>query len=129
MENSLLYDFRRHKLPIKTLERLLKRNKIKDPGVIVGPGIGEDAACYRHGRPPLFARQNRSHYLHRRSNRLVRSPYQRQRYRDHGRTALCTSLRCCYLKTLRPRNLAEKIFRDTMKACKSIGVEPHRWAH
>ena len=37
------------KLPIRTLERLLKRNKIKDPRVIVGPGIGEDAAVIDTG--------------------------------------------------------------------------------
>lgn len=32
------------KLPIRVLKRLLRKNRIRDPRVIVGPGIGEDAA-------------------------------------------------------------------------------------
>ena len=37
------------KLPVATLERLLERNKISDRRVIVGPGIGEDAAVIDAG--------------------------------------------------------------------------------
>jgi hydrogenase maturation factor len=32
------------KLPVKILERLFKQNRTKDRSVIVGPGIGENAA-------------------------------------------------------------------------------------
>jgi thiamine monophosphate kinase len=44
MDPSISRPFSIGKLPVKALERLLKKNKIKDHRVIVGPGIGEDAA-------------------------------------------------------------------------------------
>ena len=51
MKNKPSLRFPVGKLPIETLERLLKRNKIKDPRAIVGPGIGEDAAVIDTGDP------------------------------------------------------------------------------
>ena len=49
------------KLSIQALRRLLKQNQIEDPPVLVGPGIGEDAAVIDTGGP-----RNRRHG-HRRS--------------------------------------------------------------
>jgi hypothetical protein len=39
------------KLPIQALRRLLELNRIVDPRVLVGPGIGEDAAVIDTGGP------------------------------------------------------------------------------
>ena len=39
------------KLPFAALGRLLRQNKIHDRRVIVGPGIGEDAAVIDTGGP------------------------------------------------------------------------------
>ena len=39
------------KLPNQALRRLLKQNRIEDPRVLVGPGIGEDAAVIDTGGP------------------------------------------------------------------------------
>jgi hydrogenase maturation factor len=44
MDRSIQARFPVGKLPIVTLERLLRKNQIHDPRVIIGPGIGEDAA-------------------------------------------------------------------------------------
>ena len=51
MDRSTPRRFPIGKLPVKTLECLLKQNKIKDRRVIVGPGIGEDAAVIDTGGP------------------------------------------------------------------------------
>ena len=39
------------KLPIATLKRFLRQNRISDRRVVVGPGIGEDAAVIDTGGP------------------------------------------------------------------------------
>jgi len=39
------------KLPIQALRRLLELNRIVDPRVLAGPGIGEDAAVIDTGGP------------------------------------------------------------------------------
>lgn len=110
------------KLPIRTLEDLLKRNKIKDPRVIVGPGIGEDAAVIDTGGP---------RYLIAKTDPITFTADQIGWYAVHinaNDIATMGARPLWYLATLllpedlTTRDLAEKIFQDTMKACKSIGV-------
>jgi hydrogenase maturation factor len=110
------------KLPLKTLERLLKRNKIKDPRVIVGPGIGEDAAVIDTGG---------SRYLIAKTDPITFTADEIGWYAVHinaNDIATKGGRPLWYLATLLlPEDLttepvAEKIFDDTMKACKSIGV-------
>lgn len=110
------------KLPIRTLEDLLKRNKIKDPRVIVGPGIGEDAAVIDTGGP---------RYLIAKTDPITFTADQIGWYAVHinaNDIATMGARPLWYLATLllpedlTTRELAEKIFQDTMKACKSIGV-------
>jgi hydrogenase expression/formation protein HypE len=110
------------KLPIKTLERLLKRNKIKDPRVIVGPGIGEDAAVIDTGGP---------RYLIAKTDPITFTADQIGWYAVHVNAndiATKGARPLWYLATLllpedlTTEDLAEQIFQDTLKACKSIGV-------
>jgi hydrogenase maturation factor len=110
------------KLPIKTLERLLKRNKIKDPRVIVGPGIGEDAAVIDTGGP---------RYLIAKTDPITFTADQIGWYAVHinaNDIATKGARPLWYLATLllpedlTTEDLAEQIFKDTVKACKSIGV-------
>ena len=110
------------KLPIRTLERLLKRNKIKDPRVIVGPGIGEDAAVIDTGNdryliaktdPITFtADQIGCYAVHINANDIV----------TKGARPLWYLATLLLPEDLTTADVAEKIFQDTMEACKSIGV-------
>ena len=110
------------KLPIRTLERLLKSNIIQDPRVIVGPGIGEDAAVIDTGGP---------RYLIAKTDPIAFTADTIGWYAVHinaNDIATKGARPLWYLATLlRPEDLttqelAEKIFQDTIKACKSIGV-------
>ena len=110
------------KLPIRTLERLLKRNKIKDPRVIVGPGIGEDAAVIDTGNdryliaktdPITFTADQIGWYaVHINANDIV----------TMGARPLWYLATLLLPEDLTTEDVAEKIFQDTMEACKSIGV-------
>jgi hydrogenase maturation factor len=110
------------KLPIRTLERLLKRNRIKDPRVIVGPGIGEDAAVIDTGGP---------RYLIAKTDPITFTADQIGWYAVHinandivtmGARPLWYLATLLLPEELTTEDLAEKIFQDTMEACKSIGV-------
>jgi hydrogenase maturation factor len=110
------------KLPVKTLERLLKQNKINDRRVVVGPGIGEDAAVIDTGGPryliaktdPItFAVDRIGWYaVHINANDIATKGARPSWY-------LATLLLPEELTTL---EVAEKIFADTLEACRSIGV-------
>jgi hydrogenase expression/formation protein HypE len=110
------------KLPIKTLERLLKRNKIKDPRVIVGPGIGEDAAVIDTGG---------QRYLIAKTDPITFTADQIGWYAVHinaNDIATMGAQPLWYLATLllpedqTTEEVAKEIFRDTLEACRSIGV-------
>jgi hydrogenase expression/formation protein HypE len=110
------------KLPIRTLERLLKKNKIKDPRVVVGPGIGEDAAVIDTGGP---------RYLIAKTDPITFTADQIGWYAVHVNAndiATKGARPLWYLATLllpeeeTTDDLAKKIFQDTIEACKSIGV-------
>jgi hydrogenase expression/formation protein HypE len=110
------------KLPFKTLERLLKQNKIKDPRVIVGPGIGEDAAVIDTGGP---------RYLIAKTDPITFTADQIGWYAVHinaNDIATKGARPLWYLATLllpedlTTETIAEKIFHDTLEACRSIGV-------
>ncbi|MBI4526775.1 MAG: AIR synthase family protein [Deltaproteobacteria bacterium] len=122
MENKPSLRFPVGKLPIKTLERLLKRNKTKDPRVIVGPGIGEDAAVIDTGGP---------RYLIAKTDPITFTADQIGWYAVHinaNDIATMGGRPLWYLATLLlPEDLTtdtvvEKIFHDTLDACRSIGV-------
>ncbi len=110
------------KLPIRTLERLLKRNKIEDPRVIVGPGIGEDAAVIDTGNeryliaktdPITFTADQIGWYaVHINANDIV----------TKGARPLWYLATLLLPEDLTTEDVAEKIFQDTVMACKSIGV-------
>lgn len=122
MDRSTPRRFPIGKLPVKTLERLLKQNKIKDRRVIVGPGIGEDAAVIDTGGPryliaktdPItFAVDRIGWYaVHINANDIATKGARPLWY-------LATLLLPEELTTL---DVAEKIFADTLEACRSIGV-------
>ena len=110
------------KLPIKTLERLLKQNPIKDRRVIVGPGIGEDAAVIDTGGP---------RYLIAKTDPITFTADQIGWYAVHinaNDIATKGGRPMWYLATLllpeelTTETMVEKIFHDTLKACESIGV-------
>jgi hydrogenase maturation factor len=110
------------KLPVATLERLLRRNKINDPRVIVGPGIGEDAAVLDTGGP---------RYLIAKTDPITFTADQIGWYAVHinaNDIATKGARPLWYLATLllpeelTSEALVEKIFRDTCKACRAIGV-------
>jgi hydrogenase maturation factor len=122
MANKASLRFPVGKLPIKTLERLLKRNKIKDPRVIVGPGIGEDAAVIDTGGP---------RYLIAKTDPITFTADQIGWYAVHinaNDIATKGARPLWYLATLllpeelTTESVAEKIFHDTLDACRSIGV-------
>lgn len=122
MANKASLRFPVGKLPIKTLERLLKRNKIKDPRVIVGPGIGEDAAVIDTGG---------SRYLIAKTDPITFTANQIGWYAVHinaNDIATKGARPLWYLATLllpeelTTESVAEKIFYDTLDACRSIGV-------
>jgi hydrogenase maturation factor len=110
------------KLPIKTLERLLKANVIKDPRVIVGPGIGEDAAVIDTGG---------SRYLIAKTDPITLAVDRIGWYAVHinaNDIATKGARPLWYLATLllpeerTTEAVAESIFHDMMEACRSIGV-------
>jgi len=110
------------KLPIATLERLLKRNEIHDRRVIIGPGIGEDAAVIDIGGsrcliaktdPITFAVDQIGWYaVHINANDIATKGAQPRWY-------LATLL---LPEDLTTEAIVEKIFHDTLEACRAIGV-------
>ena len=122
MNHTKLFRFPVGKLPIRTLERLLKRNKINDPRVIVGPGIGEDAAVIDTGGP---------RYLIAKTDPITFTADQIGWYAVHinaNDIAAMGAQPLWYLATLllpedqTTEEMAEKIFRDTLEGCRSIGI-------
>jgi hydrogenase expression/formation protein HypE len=110
------------KLPFAALERLLSRNEIHDRRVIVGPGIGEDAAVIDTGGP---------RYLIAKTDPITFTADQIGWYAVHinaNDIATKGARPLWYLATLLlPEELTteaivEKIFHDTLEACHSIGV-------
>jgi hydrogenase expression/formation protein HypE len=110
------------KLPIQVLERLLSQNKIADRRVIVGPGIGEDAAVIDTGGP---------RYLIAKTDPITFTADHIGWYAVHinaNDIATKGARPLWYLATLllpeefTTEKLAETIFRDTLEACRSIGV-------
>jgi len=110
------------KLPVGVLERLLKRNRIGDSRVIVGPGIGEDAAVLDLGGP---------HYLIAKTDPITFTAERIGWYAVHvnandiatkGARPLWYLATLLLPETLTTEPLAEKIFDDTLEACRSIGV-------
>jgi hydrogenase maturation factor len=104
------------------LERLLRQNKIKDPRVIVGPSIGEDAAVIDTGGP---------RYLIAKTDPITFTADQIGWYAVHinaNDIATKGARPLWYLATLllpedlTTETIAEKIFHDTLEACRSIGV-------
>jgi hydrogenase maturation factor len=122
MDRSTPRRFPIGKLPVKTLERLLKQNKIKDRRVIVGPGIGEDAAVIDTGGPryliaktdPItFAVDRIGWYaVHINANDIA----------TKGARPLWYLATLLLPEELTTFDVAEKIFADTLEACRSIGV-------
>jgi hydrogenase maturation factor len=114
--------FRVGKLPIEELERLLKKNKIKDRRVVIGPGIGEDAAIIDAGGPtylvaktdPItFTADHIGWYaVHINANDIV----------TKGARPLWYLVTLLLPEDNTTTKLAEDIFDDTMAACRSIGV-------
>ena len=110
------------KLPIETLERLLKRNKINDRRIIVGPGIGEDAAVIDTGGP---------RYLIAKTDPITFTADQIGWYAVHinandiatkGARPLWYQATFLLPEDQTTEALAEQIFHDTITACHSIGV-------
>jgi hydrogenase maturation factor len=110
------------KLPLKTLERLLRQNHIKDRRVVVGPGIGEDAAVIDTGA---------KRYLIAKTDPITLTTDHIGWYAVHinaNDIATKGARPLWYLATLllpedrTTEALAEKIFLDTLDACRSIGV-------
>jgi hydrogenase maturation factor len=110
------------KLPIQTLRRLLQQNRIADPRVLVGPGIGEDAAVIDTGGarylivktdPITFAVEHIGWYaVHVNANDIATT----------GGRPLWYLATLLLPEELTTQELADKIFHDTLEACKSIGV-------
>ena len=110
------------KLPIETLERLLSQNKITDRRVIVGPGIGEDAAVIDTGGPryliaktdPITFTADRIGWyaVHINANDIA----------TKGARPLWYLATLLLPEELTTQNLAAQIFHDTLEACRSIGV-------
>jgi hydrogenase expression/formation protein HypE len=110
------------KLPIQALRRLLEQNRIEDPRVLVGPGIGEDAAVIDTGGP---------RYLIAKSDPITFAVEQIGWYAVHinaNDIATTGGRPLWYLATLllpeelTTKELADRVFQDTLEACKSIGV-------
>jgi hydrogenase expression/formation protein HypE len=122
MDHTSDFRFAVGKIPMATLERLLKRNQIEDCRVIVGPGIGEDAAVIDTGGP---------RYLIAKTDPITFTADQIGWYAVHinaNDIAVMGGQPRWYLSTLllpeelTSENIAEKIFQDTLEACQSIGV-------
>ncbi|HVO95852.1 MAG TPA: AIR synthase family protein, partial [Terriglobales bacterium] len=110
------------KLPMATLERLLRQNRITDRRVIVGPGIGEDAAVIDIGGsrcliaktdPITFAVDQIGWYaVHINANDIA----------TKGARPLWFLATLLLPEDATTEKLAEKIFRDIVEACASLGV-------
>lgn len=110
------------KLPMRMLERLLRTNRISDRRVLVGPGIGEDAAVIDMGGslcliaktdPITFAADRIGWYaVHINANDIVTKG----------------ARPCWFLATLllpeeqTTEKLAKDIFKDIVDACAALGV-------
>lgn len=122
MDRSIQARFPIGKLPIATLERLLRKNQIHDPRVIIGPGIGEDAAVIDIGGsrcliaktdPITFAVDQIGWYaVHINANDIA----------TKGARPLWYLATLLLPEDLTTEALVEKIFHDTLEACRDIGV-------
>jgi hydrogenase maturation factor len=110
------------KLPIKDLRRVLEQNRIDDPRVLVGPGIGEDAAVIDTGGP---------RYLIAKSDPITFAVEEIGWYAVHinaNDIATTGGRPLWYLATLllpeelTTKELVDRVFHDTLQACKSIGA-------
>jgi hydrogenase maturation factor len=110
------------KLPIQILERFLRRNRISDRRVIVGPGIGEDAAVIDLDGP---------RYLIAKTDPITFAVDQIGWYAVHinaNDIATKGGRPSWFLATLLlPEDLttesgAEKIFQDIVDACRGLGI-------
>ena len=122
MDPSISRPFSIGKLPVKALERLLKKNKIKDRRVIVGPGIGEDAAVIDIPGP---------RYLIAKTDPITFAVDQIGWYAVHinaNDIATKGGRPLWFLATLllpedaTTERLAEDIFQDIVDACGSLGL-------
>ncbi|HEX9788473.1 MAG TPA: AIR synthase related protein [Candidatus Binatia bacterium] len=110
------------KLPIRVLKRLLRKNRIRDPRVIVGPGIGEDAAVIdiagpRHllakTDPITFAVDRIGWYaVHINANDIA----------TKGGRPLWFLATLLLPEDATTESVVEKIFQDILDACASLGV-------
>jgi hydrogenase expression/formation protein HypE len=110
------------KLPLDTLDRLLRLNRITDRRVIVGPGIGEDAAVIDLGGsrcliaktdPITFAVDHIGWYaVHINANDIA----------TKGARPLWFLATILLPEDATTENLAEDIFKDIVEACASLGV-------
>ena len=110
------------KLPMRTLQRLLRKNRIRDPRVIVGPGIGEDAAVIDIGGP---------RYLIAKTDPITFAVDQIGWYAvqiNANDIATKGARPLWFLATLllpeeaTTEKLAKNIFQDIVDACASLGV-------
>lgn len=110
------------KLPMRTLERLLKKNRILDPRVIVGPGIGEDAAVIDIAGP---------RYLIAKTDPITFAVDQIGWYSVHinandiatkGGRPLWFLAALLLPEDATTEKVAENIFQDIIDACASLGV-------
>jgi hydrogenase maturation factor len=107
---------------MKVLDRLLRRNTIADPRVIVGPSIGEDAAVMDTGGP---------RYLIAKTDPITFAADQIGWYAVHinaNDVATMGARPLWFLATLllpedsTTESIAEQIFQDILAACRTIGV-------
>jgi hydrogenase maturation factor len=110
------------KLPIPVLNRLLRKNRIRDPRVIVGPGIGEDAAVIDLVGP---------RYLIAKTDPITFAVDQIGWYAVHinaNDIATKGGRPWWFLATLllpeeaTTESVAEAIFQDIIDACGSLGI-------
>lgn len=109
-------------MPLETLDRLLRRNHIIDRHVIVGPGIGEDAAVIDIGGtrclivktdPITFAVDQIGWYaVHINANDIA----------TKGARPLWFLATLLLPEDGTTEKLAEEIFNDIVQACASLGV-------
>jgi hydrogenase maturation factor len=110
------------KLPIPVLNRLLRKNRIRDPRVIAGPGIGEDAAVIDIPGP---------RYLIAKTDPITFAVDQIGWYAVHinaNDIATKGGRPWWFLATLllpeeaTTESVAEAIFQDIIDACGSLGI-------
>jgi hydrogenase expression/formation protein HypE len=122
MDGGTALRFAIGKLPIKTLARLLRKYRIRDSRVIIGPGIGEDAAVidipgprYLIAKtdPITFAVEHIGWYaVHINANDIATKG-------GRPRWFLATLL---LPEDATTEKMAERIFQDIVDACGEIGV-------